>query len=171
MDREKAAAVPEVLDGDEAQAESVPAQNFDPGLLGRLFEAKTKTGQEALAGGGDLIRRSEAHFILDGASATEDFFVDQNGEYFDVRLTVRSLTSQEEIEALQGLRDASMVPFMLAKACLYALNGTPLDAVQKEFLWEGLGMRGRQLCLVAFQQMGGASDAALGKFQASFSLS
>lgn len=145
-------------------------ENFSPDVLANIFARMAPTGAAALRGSGEVIRRNSYTFTLDGASATPEFFVDSDGNYFDVQITVRSLNSAEEIAALQGVTEAAQVPYLLANACLYALNGTPVAEAQKAFLWEGLGMRGRQIVLLAYNMVGGASQGALGKFQRTFAV-
>jgi hypothetical protein len=83
---------------------------------------------------------------------------------------MRSLSTTEEIEALSGVSDAGQVPYLLARAALYAINGKPIPSDRKDFFWEGFGMQGRQICLMAFQHIGSASGAAVGKFQRSISV-
>jgi hypothetical protein len=160
------------LEGLEFETDARPSskrENFAPDVMAQVFNRKTKSGMAAMRGG-DVIERNVFEFVLDGSQATPAFFVDEDGEYFDVKIQIRSLNSREEVAALQGVTDGAQVPFALARACVYALNGTPLDEAQREFLWEGLGMRGRQLALLAFNMLGGASQAALGKFRRSFSV-
>lgn len=142
----------------------------DPGVADRIFQRVTKRGAAALTGG-EIIQRKLRSFVLDGQACTPDFFIEPStGEYFDVQVTLRSLTSAEEIEALNGLTDAGQVPYLLTRAALYAINGKPIDPDRKDFFWEGFGMQGRQLCLMAFQHIGSASGAAVGKYQRSISV-
>jgi hypothetical protein len=144
--------------------------NLDRGLMAQIFEQRTKVGPGALKDGGEVIERKRFSFILDGSVATPGFFQDEDGVFFDVKIGLHSLTSAEEINALKGMRDPGQAPFMLAKSCLASLNDERLTAEQRDFLWEGLGMGGRQLCLMAFQSFGSASYAALGKFQSTLTV-
>lgn len=142
----------------------------DPNIGDRVFQRLTRTGQAAL-GGGEIIARKVYKFTLDGQSCAPFFFWDpDSGEYLDVEVTMRSLNSTEEIEALKGLTDPGQLPYLLGRASLYALNGTPIPEDRKDFIWEGFGMGGRQIALMAFQHVGSASGAALGKFQSSISV-
>ncbi len=143
--------------------------NLDRGLMAQIFERKTKVGPGALRDG-EIIERKRYSFILDGSVCTPGFFQDEDGVFLDVRIGLHSLTSAEEINALKGMRDPGQAPFMLARACLATLNDEKLTADQRDFLWEGLGMGGRQLCLMAFQSFGSASYAALGKFQSTLTI-
>lgn len=152
------------------EPEPEPSHARDTEVADRIFQRLTKRGASALQGG-ELIARKTRSFILDGQSCTPDFFIEPStGEYFDVQVTMRSLTSTEEIHALNGVTDAGQVPYMLTRAALYAINGKPIPEARKDFFWEGFGMQGRQLCLMAFQHIGSASGAAVGKFQSSISV-
>ncbi len=144
-------------------------KNADRDLFDRVFERMTPTGPNAMRAGAELIRRRRLCFTVDGASCAPDVFVDDSGEYYDFELTVQSLSSKEEIESLNGITEPGQVPWALAKASLYAVNGKPLprDDTKIDFLWEALGMQGRQVVMLAFNQLGSASAAALGKFQRS----
>lgn len=153
--------------------------NFSPELLGRLWTAKTPTGQKGFRPG-DLIEQARYEYVFEGSQATPNFFreaagVDEDGNavwgpYFDVKITMEALDSTKEIEALRGVTDPAQAPFMLAKACFVAINGTRFESPeQRDFFWEGLGMKGRSLAILAYNTLGSASESSLGKFQASFS--
>lgn len=144
----------------------LPPMNIDRSvdLAQRVFDKMTKTGSGALRGGQEVIPRRMRRFILDGAVCAPDVFVDGNGDYIDFEVTMRSLSSKEEISALDGIANAGAVPFALARASFHAINGKVLDPGQKEFFWEAFGMGGRQICFAAFQQVGSASGVSLGKF-------
>jgi hypothetical protein len=156
---------------EEPKAVEPARENFSPSLLDQLWESKTKLNAEAMAGGGELIKRTKLTFTVDGAVCSPDFFVDENGDYYDVQLTMQSLMSDEELDALAGISTPSAAPLMLAKQALCALNGRALTQVQRDWLWEALGMGGRQLCFLAFQQIGSAGASALGKFRRSSTIS
>jgi hypothetical protein len=138
----------------------------NPELITQLFERKTSVG---LTTDKPLIERRKFEFQLDGSACAPGVFVDEDGEYFDVMVTLQSLSSAEEIEALTGVRDPNQAPYVLAKRSLLALNGHVLSADEREFFWEALGMGGRQLAFLAFGTIGSASGVALGKFRATFS--
>jgi hypothetical protein len=135
-----------------------------------VFRRLTPTGPAALSGKKEVIPRRMRTFMLDGQSCSPDVFVDASGEYYDLEITMRSLDSSEEIAALQGVNDPGAVPYVMAKASLYMVNGRKIPADKKDFLWECFGMGGRQLCLMAFQHVGSASGAALGKFRRSITV-
>jgi hypothetical protein len=151
--------------------DEAPPMNIDrsPDLAQRVFDRMTKTGAAALQPGREILPRRVRRFILDGAVCLPDTFVDAQGNYIDFEVTMRSLSSKEEIAAVDGIENAHAVPFALARASFHAINGKPLDSGQKEFFWEAFGMGGRQICLAAFQQVGSATGIALGKFRSTVS--
>lgn len=154
-----------------AEEEEAPLRlNTNPGVADAVFQRLTQTGARALTGKGEIVPRRMRTFILDGQTCAPDVFVDEAGAYYDFEVTMRSLDSREEISALAGTTDPGAVPFLLAKQSLYAINGKAIPGDRKDFLWECLGMGGRQLCLMAFQHLGSASGAALGKFRRSISV-
>ena len=154
---------------DTTNNEASARENFDPDLIGRLWEAKTPTDGSAMRPG-QIIEQSRVGFVLDGSQCTPNFFCDKEGVYYDVRVTVEALDSASEIEALKGVTDPAQAPFMLAKACFAEINGARFKhAAQRDFFWEGLGMKGRTLVMLAYNSIGSASEAALGKFHRSFS--
>jgi hypothetical protein len=138
-------------------------------MADRIFRKLTVSGAGALDQKKQIIPRRVRTFILEGQCCSPDVFVDEVGDYFDFKVTMRSLSSQEEITALNGVNDPGQVPYMLARACLYAINGKPIPADRKDFFWEAFGQGGRQICLMAFQHVGSASGSALGKFRRSIS--
>jgi hypothetical protein len=155
---------------EEIPQQPAATEDLSADFADRVFERVTTTGAAALTGKGELIKRRRVSFMLDGASCSPDVYCDEDGNYLDFRVTVQSLNSREEVEAIQGVTDAGQVPFMLAKASLCRINGKPIAADRKDFHWEAFGQGGRQLVLLAFQQVGSASGIALGKFQASISV-
>ena len=172
----KAPAIPtpeevaEVADrlADDAEAAAVGApsspNDFDPGFVDRLKAQHMPTGEGALKGGGDLVPRRMITFELDGVECEPGVFVNAAGDYVTFKITIRSLSSAQEVSALRGARDAAMAPMLLAAASLYKINDRVLSENERTFFWECLGSPGRQICMVAFQQMGAASTGALGKF-------
>jgi hypothetical protein len=154
---------------DTGDTEPPPERRDDPGLLERLWEQKTRTGRAALTGG-ELVERQRLSFDVPGDECAPGFFEDANGDPITVRFTMQSLTSGEEASVLNGLESPSQAGFLLAKACLWKLNGKVMDPDQKNLIWEGLGMKGRQLCFVAFQSLGSAAMASLGKSLQSYSI-
>lgn len=142
--------------------------DFMDRLLGRLPK-----GMDALSGKKPLIRPREVTFLFDGSAGAPEIFTDADtGDYLDVEITVRSLSSADEIEALSGIsNNIGAAPYALAKRSLHAVEGKPLNSEGRDLIWEALGSTGRQLVLMAFQGLGGgASEAAMGKYRSSFSI-
>ncbi len=160
---------PDVVTETTVPRRSGNRENFSGDVLAQIVARKTRVGAAAISDSREVIQRHVYSFVLEGDQATPDFFVDDNGEYFDVMVTLRSLTSREEIAALQGVTDGSAAPMKLARACLWKLNDRALSEEEKELVWEGLGMKGRQLCMLGFNVLGGASQSALGKFRRTLS--
>lgn len=135
--------------------------------------ARMPKGPGALRERGPLIRPRMVTFIFDGSSGAPGVFADEEGAYFDVEITLRSLSSAEELEALQNINGiGAAVPMEMTKRALYSIAGAPLKGEdQRSLMWEALGGAGRQLCLLAFQGIGGASGVDLGKYQRTFSVS
>jgi len=135
-------------------------------LAERLFERFSKGGGDALKNTAELFPRRTMSFIMAGdACAPHVFWNPHTGAYIDFRVTLRSLSSTEEIQAMRGVRDGAVVQYNLARAAFHAINGKPIPENRKDFYWEAFGMGGRQMCMVAFQMIGSAGDSALGKFQ------
>ncbi len=136
-----------------------------PDLLARVFEQRTMMGADALSGE-DPIPRSYAEFIMDHTVCAPGLFPG------DFKIKLQSLTSSEEIHAMRGVDDPMAVATVLAKASIYALNGTPIKSSdQKDFLWEAISSGGRQVVQNMFAQMGFAPQRALGKAIASTTIS
>lgn len=168
----EATTAPEEVPGVEVPEQPDYAAKLDESvdLADRVFEKQTKTGAAALSGG-ELIPRKRRTFIMDGASCAPFVYWDSGtGDYLDFKVTIQSLSHAEEIQAMTGVTDAGQVPSLLCKASLYAINGKPIRKDRKDFYWETFGQQGRQIVLIAFQTIGSASGAALGKFQRSLSL-
>lgn len=139
-------------------------------LADRIFERQTKTGAAAM-GSDPIIPRKRRTFIMDGASCAPFIYWDSaTGDYLDFKVTIQSLSHADEIAAMTGVRDAGQVPSLLCMHSLYAINGKPIRKDRKAFYWETFGQQGRQIVLMAFQSIGSASGAALGKFQRSLSI-
>lgn len=132
-------------------------------LMDRLVARHMPSGKDALKPG-EIIKRREVSFDLDGVECEPDMFVDENGDYITFRITLRSLGSAQEIEAMRGVKDGTEAPLRMCKLALYAINGKPIAADRLDFFWEALGSGGRQICFAAFQSLGAASEASMGKY-------
>lgn len=156
--------------GIKLESENAPSafsqEDFRPDLLDRLTDRLMPKGDAAL-GAAPILKRRQVSFLIDGAECEPDVFTTTAGEYIVFKVTMRSLSSAEEIDALSGLKHAQMAPMLLARASFVAVNDKPIPGATRDFWWEALGMAGRQLCFLAFQSIGAASTGALGKFQSS----
>ncbi len=131
-------------------------------LVDRLRARHMPSGASAL-NAGEIIKRRRVSFEIDGVECEPDMFVDDAGDYITFKVTLRALTSTQEIEALRGIKDATMAPMMMAKSSLYAINDKPIGENDRDFFWECLGPS-RQICMLAFNMLGAASEAAMGKY-------
>jgi len=132
-------------------------------LMARLRKRNLPSGQEALKGG-ELVKRRKVTFDLDGVDCAPDVFMNEVGEYITFSVTLQSLNSAQEMEALRGVRDASQAPLAMAKLSLFALNGQPVLDAERDYWWECLGPGGRQICMMAFGSLGAASESSMGKY-------
>lgn len=161
---------------DQPQEEAKPAEGAtaqqpllysptdkDTNLVDRLRARHMPSGRSALDAG-EIIKRRKVTFELDGVECEPDMFVNESGEYISFSVTLRSLTSAQEIEAMRGAKDGAMAPMLLCRQSLFAINEKPLSTTDRDFFWECFGASGRQICLMAFESLGAASRAALGKF-------
>lgn len=145
-------------------------EDFGPDLLDRVWQANTREGKGALRAG-PIVKRKRRTFVMMGSQCAPDLFTDPaTGDYIDFKITMQSLTSTEEVEAIGGVTNPGQIPSLLAKRSLYAVNGKPITPERRDFLWEALGQQGRQVCLVAFGQIGSASMAAMGKLASTISV-
>ncbi len=156
---EVAALTPEQIA--ELQASMV---NKSPDVAAMAFKKCTRSGKDAHSKG-PLIKRHSVEFQMDGASCAPDVYVNDEGEYFDFMVTMRSLSPQEEDNVMAGVKiaTAGTVPLKLVLASLYAINGEPIKKNQKDVIWASFGQGGRQICQMQFARIGSASEAALGK--------
>lgn len=153
-----------------AAAPIATRKNEDPELLSKLFERFTRSGQGALKDR-PLFGIRTLSFTLSGADCEPGVFEDENGVSFDVTLTMRALNPEQEMDAISSAPRGQVVPFHMAKCMLHRLNGALITDQKRDFVWQAIGMRGRSLCFTAYQELAGASLAALGKYQQSYSMS
>lgn len=139
----------------------------DAGLLERTFNRVTKTGADAMSGGGEIVPRKYISFEVDGAHCSPGQFVTEAGEYYSFTLTLASLLSGEEISVVRGVKDPAEAVQVAAKAALNKMNGAPIVGTQLDWFWEALGSHGRQLVLTMYQEIGALHPVGLGKALAS----
>jgi hypothetical protein len=153
---------------EEPAAPVIPQLNLneDPGLATAVFEKFTKSNMGALKGG-ELFQRKEVTAVIDGSVCLPGTFCDESGKPFDFKVTLRSLTSSEEIAVFNEVdvsEDQVSGAFQMAKKSLHKLNGAVIAAEQKDLLWELFGPGGRQLIVRKFGELNSISAGALGKF-------
>lgn len=140
--------------------EASKTEDFD---LDSIMELHGKRDGAAMKGGA-LFEREEFTFPMSGETCAPGVFY-LNGEPLEFKLTVVGLTHQEELEAGRTVKAATDLPFALAKRSLFAFKGKPLDMKKREWLWEALGPKGRQVVVNAYGEVNAAGDEALGKLQ------
>lgn len=143
--------------------------NQDPDLLNKLFQRFTATNAAALADRPLFMVRTLT-FTVSGEECSPGIFVDDDGLPFDFTLTLKAMSSEEEIKALTDAPPGHAATMHLTKRMLHKVNGSRFPEAQRDFLWEALGMRVRALCFQAYLQLSGPSSAAVGKFQESSSI-
>lgn len=156
-----------------AAAPVPPAPKRVASFLDELQERLPK-GPDALKDT-KLFQPRERSFDFDGAmggylSDGRLFFSNGAGEPIDVTITVREVGSAEEIKALNAGETPQEAPFLLAKAALYKLDGKVIPPHLKNMVWEGLGSTGRSAVIMAFGEMGGSSEAMLGKYRSTLTV-
>ncbi len=143
--------------------------NDDPGLATNIFNRITETNAAALSGGKrDLFPRQEIDLIIDGSECAPNVFCDEDGVYYDFKITLRSLSSAEELDVFSTsdvTEDQVGGAFQMAKKSFYKMNGTKMKSDQKDLLWELLGPKGRQLVMRGFGEISQISPAAVGKLR------
>jgi hypothetical protein len=129
-------------------------------IMGRMLPVNGKAMKNR-----EIFERAEFTFPVSGASCLPGVFVDSEGKPMTFKLTVTSLLHSEEIEATRTIKGATDLPFALSKRSLFKFNGVRIDQKKRDFLWEAIGPKGRQLVVYAFSQMNSAGDEAVGKMQ------
>lgn len=168
-----AAENPQFVEGTTTTpAQPAPAQttlNLDPGLLDKVFERMDRVNASAFLDR-PLFDLRTVSFTMDGSMCEPNVFVDTDGNYQDFQLTMRALTADEEIKVMEQVTAGGTVASVMSRAMLHALNGKVLTPRRREGLWQMLGMRGRQICFLAYRSLSNPTDIALGKYQASFTI-
>lgn len=125
------------------------------GALRRAYEARTR----AMTPGATpaALPRRQATFVVTADTCAPGIFD------ADIEITMRSLSSREELEAIRESRAAETLTLALAKRSIYAVDGAPVSEEEREFLWEALGTAGRVLVGGFFAQIGAPGELASGK--------
>ncbi len=116
-----------------------------PTLFNEIFDANTVSGPDAMKGG-EMFKRKRVTFPVPRDLCTVDF-----GEDFE--LTLQEVSAEDEMEAASKSTSSTGtdITMSLAKASLNGINGAPIPASRKDWLWEALGMGGRMLVVIGFQ--------------------
>lgn len=149
--------------GDNGEPVGAVARNMTRDVASEVFERLTVTGRQALQAGGELVPRKEIRVELDGGECAPGVYVDEAGKPYAFWVTLRALSSAEEIDAVRGAGGAAEIPYRLAKACVHAINDRPVSKEQRDLHWECFGPAGRQILMTAFHVIGSASGASVGK--------
>lgn len=159
----------EALAEDEAPAEDPVQPKANAADVDAIFGRLPK-GTDAFAPR-TILKPRRVSFAFDGANGAPGVFTDDAGNYLDIVLTMESLDSAREIDAMKSVgENPAALPFLMAKAMLVEVSGKRLTPEQKDFVWDAIGSQGRQLCLMASQSLGGSVTSALGKYQSSFTV-
>jgi len=112
-------------------------------LLDEMFEKTARKGKDALRSGPIFnLKQVDVEISKDICAAPfpEDF-----------RVTLQELTGAQEASCADtGGHRPMALGYEMAKSCMYALNGAPLDEMRKAWLWEALGMGGRRRVVAGF---------------------
>lgn len=118
-----------------------------------------------------ILKPRRVSFDFDGSHGAPGVFTDEDGNYVDIKITLESLDAVREVEAMKNVgENPAAVGMNLAKAMLVEVSGKRLTPEEKDFVWEALGSTGRQMCMMASQNLGASLNAALGKYQNSFTV-
>ena len=112
---------------------------------------------------GPIFEREELTFRMSSDTCVPGVFSGSSGEVVEFKLTVVALTQQEEIEATRTVKTPTDLPFKLAKKSLYKFQGKVLTDKKRDFLFEALGPKGRQVVLAGYSEINAPGDEAMGK--------
>ena len=129
---------------------------FDPGA----FDAFMKRAAPSIAegGSGQAMRRREASTVIDHRLCEPGMFD------APIRVTVSSLNSADELDALKSAGSQAAIGHVMAKASIRKLNGRALKSFEVDMLWEALGFAGRvSVANLFMSHCTGADEALLGK--------
>lgn len=149
-------------------ADEVMSTRAKRGFFDAVYQQHTRTGADAFTDA-PLLPRRRYKFDLDTSEALPGIFVDGDGNPVILEVTVCSLTSGEELEALAGLKNPAEAQLRLTRRSIESVSGTELDDDKRAFFWEAIGPAGRAVVTIAFSRCGTPGASTLGKFQASFS--
>lgn len=142
---------------DKKVVTEVTPSSFDKGAFDRFMDRAAPKMSEGGQAGGAMRRRE--------ATCTIDHRMCEPG-YFDAafQITVSSLTSADELDALKAAGSETSIGHVMAKRSVRSMNGRPLSRVEVDLLWEALGFSGRVAVMNLFTvHCTGADGASLGK--------
>ncbi len=85
----------------------------------------------------------------------------------DFMVQIRSLSPTQEVNISKKAESGPQMSMAFAAASVVAVNGQPLKAHQKEWLWNHLGTAGRQLVIAMYAEAFMAAPKALKKAKGS----
>jgi len=133
-----------------------PPTVFDPGAFDRFLDRVAPT--IANGGAGAAMRRHEASAIIDHRLCEPGMFD------APFKVTVASLSSDDELAALKNATSQTTIGHIMAKASIRKMNERPLKSFEVDMLWEALGFAGRVAIANLFMKhCTGADEALLGK--------
>ena len=150
-----------------------PNPKADPELFAQIWSKLTAVDPKNVGKPMEVVKCRYFSWEFDGSLGAPGFFVDANGDYVDIRVQMKTLTSAEELEALSELVPDGIMsaPSMLAKRMLYRIGSVQLTADQRNVVWEALGVEGRRVAILASQEIGGpVSQGAMGKYRSTFTV-
>jgi len=115
------------------------SSSLNPGLLSSVFEQYTASGARAMHGG-SLFELRTVDVQMPPCGVFVEPFV----------LTIQELSGAAETAAMERAAARIGVGGELAKTSMQAINGEPITLEKRDFIWEGVGMKGRRLVILAF---------------------
>lgn len=145
---------------EETQEETGPIE-FTGNIEDVMDRVLPKDGKALRAG--PIFEPQTLKFGMSSNTCNPGFFEGPSGEETEFKLTVVALSHQQEIEATRSVKAPTDLPFALAKRSLIKFNDKKLTDKRRDFLWEAVGPKGRQVILTGYTEINSAGDEALGK--------
>lgn len=120
-----------------ATKKAAASDSGNPNLLSTLFAEKTQSGRGAM-GGAHMFHLKEVDLPMPAVGEFPEAFT----------LTIRELTSSQEIKVIESSSTQSGIGMAMAKASMKAVNGEEITLKTRDFVWEALGAKGRQLVVL-----------------------
>lgn len=148
----------------EVEEVPLPAAPVRRQSLKAVFEENTATASEGIGKRREM-PRSTVELTVDHLICAPGIFA----EDFELKLRASTAAIEQNI-AKAHKNDPVGYQNALARASLYQFNGVNITPGQDEWLWEALGPAGRNLAMVAWQQLVVPSDEAQGKAKGSLKI-